>query len=185
MLKALLVQINGSNHAGNTGSRDVAWILQPHPPPSSISYGYFCAPPALLSRTLARGALLVSGKSTIWLIFLDVLSPTAQEFSRDECRGSSTFAWGSQRRGISPRVIPDVVDVCCNPRHVVVCTVPRNHCTDTWQGYTGDGQTQNHLVAFKKGQISLFPILLTHPSRNGKTEARRGGKKPTLINQVQ
>lgn len=34
----------------------------------------------MLSRTLASRALLVSGKPTICVTFLDVLSPTAQEF---------------------------------------------------------------------------------------------------------
>lgn len=98
----------------------------------------FLCSTSTLSRTLASRALLVSGKPTICLIFLDVLSPTAQEFCPDEFRGSSTLVWGSQICDISPCDVPDVVAVCCNPRrsqgtYAVVCTVPRNHCTVTCQ----------------------------------------------------
>lgn len=92
----------------------------------------FLCSTSMLSRTLASRALLVSGKPTICLIFLDVLSPTAQEFCLDEFRGSSTLVWGSQICDISTCDVPDVVAICCNPRHsqgtyVVVRTVPRNH----------------------------------------------------------
>lgn len=98
--------------------------------------GMFLGSTSTLSRTLASGAVLVSGKPTICLIFLDVLSPTAQECCPDEFRGSPAFVWGSQIRGISPCDAPDAVAACCGPRssqgtHAAVCTAPRSHRTAT------------------------------------------------------
>lgn len=54
------------------------------------------------------------------LIFLDMLSPTAQEFCPDEFRGSSTLVWGSQICDISTCDDPDVVAVA-------IPDVPRAH----------------------------------------------------------
>lgn len=94
--------------------------------------GMFLGSTSALSRTLASGAVLVRGKPTIWLIFLDVLSPTAQECCPDEFRGSPAFVWGSQLCGISPCDAPDAVAAWCGPRslqgtHAAVCTAPRSH----------------------------------------------------------
>lgn len=54
------------------------------------------------------------------LIFLDMLSPTAQEFCPDEFRGSSALVWGSQICDISTWDDPDVVAVA-------IPDVPRAH----------------------------------------------------------
>lgn len=69
----------------------------------------FLCSTSMLSRTLASRALLVSGKPTICPIFLDVLSPTAQEFCPDEFRGTSTLVCGSHICDISTCGVPDVV----------------------------------------------------------------------------
>lgn len=126
-----------------------------------------------LSRTLASRARLVSGKPTIWPMFLDVLSPTAWGFCPDAFRGSSTLVWASQICDISTGDVADAVAVCCNPgcSEGTYAAVPRNHHTATC--YTGNTKPSNNLGSLKKGQILFLSILLTHLSRDGKTRVRK------------
>lgn len=102
------------------------------------------------------------------LIFLDMLSPTAQEFCPDEFRGSSALVWGSQICEISTCDDPDVVAVAIPdvPR-AHMQGFPRNHCTapHNAQGRKSPATT---LVACKNSPILFLSILLTHLSRDEK-----------------
>lgn len=124
------------------------------------------------------------------LIFLDMLSPTAQEFCTDEFRGSSALVWGSQICDISTCDDPDVVagaipDVPRAHRDLHISQKSLHcHTPHVAQGRKSPAMT---LVAFKKSPFLFLSILLTHLSRDVKNEGqnRKRGKKKKDKNKIQ
>lgn len=103
------------------------------------------------------------------LIFLDMLSPTAQEFCPDEFRGSSALVWGSQICDISTCDDPDVVAVAIPdvPRAQMqgFAQFPEITALPHSTHFTGKEKPSNN---FKNSPILFLSILLTHLSRDKK-----------------
>lgn len=135
----------------------------------------------MLSRTLASRALLVSGKPTICLIFLDVLFPTTQEFCPDAFRGSSALVWGSQICDISACGVPDVMIVAIpdvdRAHRQWYARFPEITALSHATCYTGNKKPSNNCDSLQKGHILFLSVLLTHLCRDGKIRLRTGEEK--------